>query len=417
MIRRIIPSHAEGDINAPSSKSYAQRAIAASLLTEGRSVIHDMELCSDTAAALRVAGLLGARHTISAPGTYVIEGGLNPVATTIDIGESGLSARMFAPIAAMCGVPMTITGTGTLLTRPMEMLIRPLTDLGVKVESHHGHLPITLCGPIRGGETEVDGSVSSQFISGLLMALPLAAGDTTFTVSEARSIPYIDMTLDVLEKFGIEGKHNSYTEFYVDGGQHYRPLEYTIEGDWSGASCLLVAGATAGRVTVHNLEPLSRQADAAIIEALTATGAHIEISGRSISVGKPDVLMPFSFDATHCPDLFPALVALAANCDGVSRIRGTERLRHKESDRALTLSEEYGKMGIEIDTSEPDVMLIRGGRLKSASLYSHRDHRIAMSVAVAALSADGESTIECAEAVEKSYPAFWRDLAAIASGK
>ncbi len=373
-----------------------------------------MELCSDTRAALLVAGALGAASTHTDESTYIINGGGSPSVLTIDIGESGLSTRMFTPIASLSGRPITITGHGSILKRPMDMMIAPLRALGARVAAQDGgHLPITVQGPLLGGETQVDGSISSQFLTGLLMALPLAQNDTTLHVGRLNSIPYINMTIDVLRAFDIEVGHNEdYTEFFIEGRQEYSPRTYNIEGDWSGASCLLVAGAVAGEVTVANLNPLSLQADIEIVNALSRAGAEIITEGNTITV-RSRPLQAFEFDATHCPDLFPALVALAAGCEGVSVIRGTERLTHKESDRAETLRDEFGKMGVAIDISEEDVMKVTGGRVRAAVVSSRNDHRIAMATAVAALAADGETTIEDAEAVNKSYPDFWKDIASI----
>lgn len=417
MKKTIARATVSGCLKAPPSKSYAQRAIAAGLLGSGLTTLTNMELCSDTRAAMETARMLGAQISHTGGDTYIIRGGLNPVGSVLDIGESGLSARMFIPIASLCGSHVTIIGGGSIVRRPMDMIVQPLRNLGVEVADTHGRLPITVRGPIRGGDIVVDGSVSSQFVTGLLMALPMAAGETTFRVSEPVSIPYIDMTLDVLERFGIEVEHQDYGHFYVKGSQRYTPCEYRVEGDWSGASCILVAGAiagaVAGEITVGNLDPLSKQADAAIIDALSLSGAEVATDGRKVTVRRPERLYGFRFDASHCPDLFPALTALAANCEGDTLIAGVRRLTHKESDRAAALCTEFGKMGIAIDLPEPDVMRIRGGRPHGADVDSHGDHRIAMSCAAAALCADAPVTIEGAESVEKSYPAFWNDLAAI----
>lgn len=417
MIKTVSKATVSGAIKAPTSKSYAQRAIAAALLADGLTTLTNMELCSDTRAALEVAKTLGASYEIIGESKYLIKGGLNCVNSTIDIGESGLSARMFTPIAALCSEPITITGRGTICRRSMGMIIDPLRDLGVDVRSHGGLLPLTVTGPIMGGETTVDGSVSSQFITGLLMALPLAKYDTTFRVTSVKSTPYIDMTLDLLDRFGIETKHNDYVEFYVEGGQKYVPCEFSIEGDWSGASCMLVAGAIAGSLTVRNLNQMSKQADITILDALALAGAEIEIMRDAVKVTQPEYLSAFEFDATHCPDLFPALVALAANCHGISNISGAGRLLHKESDRAESLREEYARLGIEVDISRPDVIYIRGGEIKGATVDSHADHRIAMSLAVAALNSSAPVTITGAESVDKSYPAFWADLEYISAQK
>ena len=404
----------KGIIAPPSSKSYAQRAIALALLSQGRSILRNIEFCKDTRSALSCIESLGAKVEHLDECTLAIEGGLNPRSNTLHVGESGLATRLFTPIASLWHESLTIQGEGTLLHRPMLMMIEPLRALGVKVRDGGGFLPIEVQGPIHGGEVEVDGSISSQFITGLLLSLPLAEEDTTLKVDSPVSTPYIDMTIDTARLFGIEIMHKEgdYTEFFIEGGQKYTPADISIEGDWSGASTILVAGAIAGEVTVKNISTLSKQADTAIIRALERAGAGIVIEHDSVTVSKRP-LKAFNFDATNCPDLFPALAALAAACEGVSTIIGTNRLRHKESDRAETLRQEYERLGIEIDIDEEDVMKIRGGKISPASVYSHGDHRIAMSLAVSALRCDGQVVIREAECVEKSYPTFFEDLESI----
>lgn len=403
-----------GIIAPPSSKSYAQRAIALALLSQGKSILRNIEFCKDTRSALSCIEALGAKVEILDESTIAIEGGLRPLSNTLHVGESGLATRLFTPIASLWHEAITIQGEGTLLHRPMIMMIEPLRALGVEVRDGGGYLPIEVKGPIHGGEIEVDGSISSQFITGLLLSLPLAEEDTTLHVTSPVSTPYIDMTIDTARIFGIEimQKEGDYTEFFIEGGQKYTPADISIEGDWSGASTILVAGAIAGEVTVKNISTLSKQADTAIIRALERAGAGIIIEHDSITVSKRP-LKAFTFDATNSPDLFPALAALAAAAEGVSTIIGTSRLSHKESDRAETLRQEYEKLGIEIDISQEDVMTIRGGKIKPATVFSHGDHRIAMSLAVSALRCDGEVVIEQAECVEKSYPTFFEDLESI----
>lgn len=426
MDKIIFPGEVAGEVEPPSSKSYAQRAIAAALLAGGISTLHNVGMCDDTASALRVVQVLGARvEGVEGTGgsDYRITGGLNPVRGILDIGESGLSTRLFAPIASLFRDPVTITGHGTILSRPMDAMLAPLRELGVEVTDNKGFLPITVRGPVRGGETEIDGSVSSQFLTGLLVALPLAECDTTVRVRGLKSIPYIDMTIDVMDRFGVAIDHRDYEEFYVPGSQRYTPADFTIEGDWSAASCLLVAGATSGSVTVRNLNPVSLQADVRIIDALSMAGARIEQDPGRITVCRRE-LRAFEFDATDCPDLFPALAALAASCEGTSTIIGTDRLLHKECDRAEAIFSEYGKLGIEVDISEENVMRItRGGTGGGEHIHgdlllsgnndiiveSHRDHRMAMSLAVAALNAPVPVTIRDAECVSKSYTDFWMD--------
>lgn len=376
--------------------------------------MRNIEFCKDTRSALKCIEALGAKVTQLDESTISIEGGLNPITDTLKVGESGLATRLFTPVASLHNSPITIEGEGTLLHRPMMLMIEPLRQLGVKVLDGGGYLPIQVEGPIHGGEIEVDGSVSSQFITGLLLSLPMAEEDTTLKVKSAVSTPYIDMTIDTARSFGVEIMHNEgdYSEFFIEGRQQYQPADLAIEGDWSGASTMLVAGAIAGEVTIKNLSTLSKQADTAICRALERAGAGIVIEQDSITVSKRD-LKAFTFDATNSPDLFPALAALAAAAEGESTLIGTSRLKHKESDRAETIRQEYEKMGIEVDISKENVMKIRGGEIKPATTFSHDDHRIAMSIAVSALRCKGEVVIENAECVAKSYPTFFEDLESI----
>ena len=403
-----------GTITPPSSKSYAQRAIALALLAEGRTTLRNLEFCKDTRSALRCIEALGAKVEVIDDSTLSIEGGLKPQSNVLHVGESGLATRLFTPIASLNPTPLTIEGEGTLLYRPMTMMIEPLRQLGVQVRDGGGFLPIEVQGPMHGGEITVDGSVSSQFITGLLLALPLAQEDTTLHVTSPVSTPYIDMTIDTARRFGVEIMHNEgdYTQFFIEGGQQYTSTDLAIEGDWSGAASMLVAGAIAGEVTIKNISTLSKQADTAICHALERAGAGLIIEQDSITVSKRN-LRSFEFDATNAPDLFPALAALAAAAEGESVIIGTDRLRHKESDRAETIRREYEKLGIEVDISEKNIMRIRGGEIQPATTFSHNDHRIAMSLAVSALRCQGEVKIENAECVEKSYPTFFEDLESI----
>ena len=397
-----------GTITPPCSKSYAQRALAAALLAEGETVLRNLDFCDDTLSAIRVIETLGAKVERLDERTVRVIGGLAPQSNVLNVGESGLATRMFTPIASLCNMPITIDGRGTLLYRPMHMMIEPLRKLGVDVRDGGGRLPVEVCGPIKGGEIEVDGSVSSQFLTGLLMALPLAEEDTTIAVENAVSKPYLDMTIDMASKFGVKISHNDYKEFYVEGSQKYEAVDIAIEGDWSAAAMMLVAGAIAGKITLTNISLLSKQADVAICDALVRAGALVTSEPNSITVEERD-LVAFEFDATQCPDLFPALAALAAAAEGESVIYGTHRLEHKESNRAEAIKHEYAKLGIEVRL-EGDAMYIRGGEIHSAECESYHDHRIAMSLAVSALRSDGEILIHNAECVAKSYPDFFEVL-------
>jgi 3-phosphoshikimate 1-carboxyvinyltransferase len=423
----IQPSQLKGNVQAPASKSSMQRACAAALLTKGTTIIHHPGHSNYDKAALDIIQRLGAKVEKQENGEWKVESeGVKPKASGINCGESGLSIRMFTPLAALSDRPITINGTGSLVTRPMDFFDAILPKLGVKIKSQGGKLPLVIQGPLRPANIEVDGSMSSQFLTGLLMAYAAAgAKDVSIKVNNLKSKPYIDLTLDVMKQFGLALPENrNYEEFYFANSEPTPaavgnpPLaeadglpthDYTVEGDWSGGAFLLVAGAIAGPITVRGLDLTSTQADKAIVDALMAAKAGIAIEAKGIKI-HPAEMKGFVFDATDCPDLFPPLVALAAYCKGRTTIYGVSRLIHKESNRALTLQDEFDKMGVYIKL-ERDEMLIQGnGIVKGADVHSHHDHRIAMACAVAALKADSEMVIEEAQAIDKSYPDFYEDL-------
>lgn len=407
MKRLVKPSGVKGVVQAPASKSVAQRAIALACLAKGQSIIHNAGNSNDCLAAIDICRKLGA--TISGNGEKLIING-NPVNPKEELhcGESGLSIRMFSAIASIFDTPVALTGSGSLVDRPMSMVTHGLTQLGVKCSTNNGKLPITVHGPIRGGKAKVDGSTSSQAITGLMMASPFAQNDVTIQIENLSSRPYINLTIQMMKDFGVQVDLLPNDIYHIAANQNYRACEFNVEGDWSGAAFMLVAGAIAGEVEVTNLNPKSLQADRAIIEALKSAGASISIQANSVKAQRAH-LKAFDFDACNCPDLFPPLVALAANCNGQSRILGVDRLHGKESDRALTLQQEFGKMGVKIELVG-NLMVVNGTSIKSAITYSHGDHRIAMACAVAALLANGNVEIENADAVNKSYPNFFDDL-------
>jgi 3-phosphoshikimate 1-carboxyvinyltransferase len=267
-------------------------------------------------------------------------------------------------------------------------------------------------GPLRGGRALVDGSASSQFLSGLLLALPRAGADSELEVSGLRSLPYVRMTLDVLAAFGAQVEAEpDFSRFRVRGGQRYHPVELQVEGDWSGAAFLLVAGAVAGEVTVDGLDPASAQADRAILQALAAAGARVEWQGAALRAGQGD-LRAFEFDATDCPDLFPPLAALACHARGTSRFKGVARLGHKESDRGAALVSELSAMGARLQVRD-GCMEITGGPLAGGEVDPHNDHRMAMACAVAGLRSLNGARMEGEACVAKSYPEFFQALESI----
>lgn len=412
----IYPSTLKGSIQAPSSKSSMQRACAAALLRKGETIIHNPGHSNDDKAALGIIQSLGAAVSLQEESVVVTSNGIVPAEGEINCGESGLSIRMFTPLAALSDKEITITGTGSLATRPMDFFDEILPQLGVAVRSNKGKLPLTIQGPLVPASITIDGSLSSQFLTGLLLAYAaIGAEGVTIKVNNLKSKPYIDLTLDVMRQFGFAVPGNREYEEFVFAQEPPidqltdKKINYTVEGDWSGGAFLLVAGAIAGPVTVRGLDLTSAQADKAIVDALMAANAAIAIDAKGIVV-HPGGLDGFYFDATDCPDLFPPLVALAAYCKGKTTIKGVSRLAHKESNRALTLQDEFDKMGVTIDLEE-DLMIVQGGgKVKGADVHSQHDHRIAMACAVAALGATEETVVEEAQAVSKSYPDFYKDL-------
>lgn len=407
MERYFDPSKLNGTIKAPSSKSMTQRAIAAALLAEGESIIRNPSYCDDSLAAMSIAVGLGARVEPE-PGLMKITGSAELKETKLNCGESGLAIRMFSPIAALYPTEVTLNGAVTLKKRPMGMIAEALNQLGARCKTTEGFLPITVSGPLKGGRCEIDGSLSSQLLTGLLMALPLAENDSEIKVNDLKSVPYIDMTVGILKSFGIDVYNHGYELFTIPGRQKYKPSEYEIEGDWSGGAFLLVAGAINGHLKVSGLNYKSLQSDRAIINVLDNAGVRISITDNYIEV-KASELLCFDFDATDSPDLFPPLVTLAAYCKGTSKIKGVSRLIHKESNRAEALRDEFRKLNILIEIKD-DLMYITGGKPQGGHVESHEDHRIAMAMAVTALRADGRVYLHDSQCISKSYPDFYRDM-------
>ena len=422
MIVTIQPSDIKGTIQAPASKSSMQRGCAASLLFNGTTIIRNPGHSNDDKAALGVIKDLGAVVEKREDGSLQITGGgISADCDAVNCGESGLGIRMFTPIISLSNKRITINGEGSLVTRPMDFFDEVLPQLGVEIISKEGKLPLQVKGPLQPKNITIDGSLSSQFLTGLLFGYAASnATDVTITVNNLKSKPYIDLTLSVMKQFGWEVENRNYEQFHFTGTTNppSKAITYTVEGDWSGAAFLLVTGAIAGDIVVKGLEVQSTQADRAVLQALQACGARMSIQPEQIEIGPAALngaagLKAFQFDATECPDLFPPLVALAAYCKGTTVIEGVTRLTHKESNRALTLQEEFGKMGVEIELQD-DLMLIKGGNgLKGAAVHSHHDHRIAMACAVAALKATGETVISEAQAINKSYPDFYEHIQAL----
>lgn len=434
------------ELEMPSSKSFAQRAVVAAALAGGRSVLNGYSSCGDNEASIGIARSLGAQVRVdgseltvdSSSGISLPEGGLF-------VGESGLLTRLMIPLAAALqrtsgeGKPLEINGEGTLLNRPLKgaseimarfgTLLRPVgqqAEGGIKV-------PLSVQGPLLPGKADISGKDGSQIISGLMMALPLLPSDSTVHVHDPKSIPYMFITSDVLRKFGVridsemEGDEEfldtrdwglcSGITFKIKGGQSYRPASFAIEGDWSAAANFLVAGAVFGKVQVKGLDTSSLQADISIMDILMDAGASLsQTEEDGVITAQRAPLRAFETDLGNCPDLFPIVSVLAAFCGGRSRIDGFRRLAGKESDRGAAIVGMLTGMGVgafaEGDTLFVDGMslerrLLTGNLLKGGEYTTFHDHRMAMALTVASLGADGQVVLDDPLCVGKSFPDFF----------
>jgi 3-phosphoshikimate 1-carboxyvinyltransferase len=404
------PGRVSGEIAAPPSKSVMQRVLALLLLRNGSLVIRNPGRGADDEtllAILKAAGFsIGQSETsltIAAPGAQSL--------TSVNFGDSGLAARMLLPILATRREQIELDASSQLRGRGFGSLITVLKNAGASLETDDSGWPTSIQGPINATELSVDGSFSSQPVTGLLYALAAGADESVLNVQNAASAPYIDLSLQVMDELGFPlPEYSGYQSFRFQAGRRLKPIPsfYTIEGDWSAAAFWLVAGAIAGPLRVTGLNAFTAQADKRVLEALMDAGAGLSIESEQITV-RPATLQAFHFNAADSPDLFPALAVLGCFAGGQSVIEGVSRLVNKESNRAETIISELGKLGADIRLQD-DLMIIRATPLNGGTIDSHADHRIAMMAAIAALRASGPVVIKGAAAVAKSYPAFFEDL-------
>jgi len=407
-----------GEVCAPPSKSYTQRMLIAAALSNGSGKVSNPLLSEDTEATLRAITALGA--TVTTAEDYWTVTGANPLTNAkepIDCDESGATLRFMIPVAALAPDPSILFFHGSLERRPIEPLLQSLADLGANARAQKlGDKDAVFVegGGILGGKTSIRGNVSSQFISGLMFASPMAKVDTEIELTTPlESADYVKMTQEVLEQHGvrvlIEG---SFERMTIPANQTYKPLDCSVPGDYSSAALLLAAAAiTNSKVQINNLDNQSVQGDKAILDILKQMGVEEKVCENSVEInGTGSSLGPLNVDAKNIPDLVPVCAALACYAKGVSKISGAQRLRFKESDRLSSLYVELRKMGAHIDM-DASSLTVKGSRtMHGAVINPHNDHRIAMACAVAALGAKGKTTIQNAECVRKSYPQFFTHL-------
>ena len=390
-IAKIQKSNISGMVQVPPSKSAAHRAL----------------ICSFLAGGGNVSPLIDSKDMQATLGVISALKGDKPVADCI---ESGSTLRFMIPVAAALGKTVKFVGRGKLPERPIGDYLRLLPEHGVKCDCT-GTLPLTVSGKLTPGRFEIAGNVSSQYITGLLLALPILDGDSEIVLTtELQSKPYVDMTVKVMADFGVkvEERENSY---FIPGNQVYQKRDYTVEADWSQAAFFMVAGALFGDVTLTGLDVNSTQGDKKIADILKKFGADVTVSNDSVVVKKSQ-LYGIEINATDIPDMVPSLAVAGIYASGKTVITGAQRLRYKESDRIESIVYNLKKLGAEVEETD-DGMEILGGQLHAANMKGFNDHRIVMAMTVAATGVDGLSTIDDAQSINKSYPDFFNDFNSI----
>lgn len=416
MTIKITPSKISGTISAPPSKSATHRAIILASLASGTSIIKNVLVADDTKYTIEALKALG--FLIEQDGTTITitgsAGKLRAPKEAIFLGNSGSTMRMLAAVCSLAQGTTTLTGEKRLCERPMKDLLVALTDVGITATSEKNNdcPPVVITGGLlQGGTVHINGSLSSQYITALLLIAPFAKNPMHIVVDgNLASKPYVALTIDVMQAFGVVIKNNNFTEFFVPNTQTYTATDYTIEGDYSSASYFLAAAAiTNSEITITNLKTDSSQGDKVFIDLLEKMGCTVYRKENQITVQGTKQLQSIHIDMKNCPDIVQTLAVVAAFAKGETIMTGIANLRYKETDRIAAPVTELQKMGITAAVKD-DSLTIYGGQPKGATIQTYNDHRMAMSFAIAGLAAQDETIIENAEVVKKSYPNFWEDL-------
>jgi 3-phosphoshikimate 1-carboxyvinyltransferase len=414
----------KGEVCAPPSKAYTQRMLIAAALSHGTSKISGPLLSDDTEATLRAVKALGAKVK-AAEDCWAVQGAaaLRGAKAPIDCGESGATLRFMIPVAALAPEPSIFVLGKTLAQRPIEPLLQSLKQLGAEAHIYQHGKKVAVHvqgGGISGGKTAIRGDISSQFISGLMFACPMARTDTEITLTTPlESKGYVKMTKAVLAEHGIKVHvSGEFDHLRVHSNQTFKPRDHRVPGDFSSAAFLLAAGAiTSSEVIVKNLDYKTVQGDKAILGILKRMGVNGQVCPDQVEIeGKGGSLKAADVDARDIPDLVPVCTVLGCYANGTSKIHDAHRLRYKESDRLMSLYLELKKMGAKIAMDGGSLTVKGPCALHGATINPHNDHRIAMACAVAALGASGETRIQDAECVRKSYPKFFTDLRVLGAG-
>ncbi len=401
---KITPKKLKGEVKVPSSKSVSHRMLICAGFSKGTSVIENIVNSKDMIATINGLRAMGAEVTLennvaTVKGIDFTARKNQPI--TVDCNESGSTLRFFIPIVSALGFTATFLGGGLLPKRPIDIYTREMGQKGVEFD-YNNTMPFTVSGQLQSGTYKIEGNVSSQFITGLIFALSLLEGDSEIILtSELQSKPYVDITIDCLAKFGVDVVEEK-DRYFVKGGQKYSPCNVEVEADYSQGAFFLVGNALGNEIEINNLRENSFQGDKKILEIIN------EISYNKVS----EKYESFTVDAKDIPDIVPILCVFASFCEGTSVIKNVARLKIKESDRVFSTMETINKLGGKV-REENDTMVVEG--VKSfkggVELDGFNDHRIPMSIAIAATKCEEPITILGANCVEKSYPHFWEDYA------
>lgn len=407
---KITPGKLKGEVKIPPSKSMAHRAVICASLSNGKSKITNIEYSDDIIATINAMRALGSEIEIfddhlEIDGSRVFSKNVGE----IDCNESGSTLRFMVPLAIAKEAEMRFIGKGNLGKRPLTTYYEIFDRQGIEYSYKEGELDLKVKGTIKGEEFKIRGDISSQFISGLLFTLPLIKEDSKIIITtNLESKGYIDLTLSMLDYYGINVVNNDYKEFIIKGNQKYTPKDYKVEGDFSQSAFFLVADALGSDVLVKDLNMDSLQGDKEVIEIIERMGCKILSKEEGIKVKAKD-LTPTIIDAAQCPDIIPVLTVLASLTTGITKVINAERLRIKECDRLKAITTELNKLGASVTELENSLLIEGVESLTGGTVSSWDDHRIAMTLAIAATCAKDEVIIENPSCVKKSYPSFWRD--------
>lgn len=421
---KIFPTKLQGTVVAPSSKSMGHREIICAGLAAGTSIIDNISMSKDIEATMRclkainvavdeIPSMIAGRKALQISGT----GHPMAAADSVDCGESGSTLRFFLPLGANLNCPLTFNGHGKLVSRPLQAYYDIFDEKFIQYFNDNGNLPVTVNGRLTPGTYKLPGDVSSQFVSGLIFALPLLNGDSVIEItSPLESSAYVDMTINCLAKFGIkvENEGGAHRRYIVPGKQRYQALDSQVEGDWSQAAFWTVGGSLGKGITCQGVNVKSLQGDQAVVDIMERMGAAISQTENSVTVNGGATKATL-IDAANCPDIIPVLTVLAAVSEGTTKIINAGRLRIKECDRLAAMTSELNKMGAAI-TEEPEGLTIVGkpeGLKGGVQVDAWNDHRIAMSLAIAAQKCAEPIILTGAESVAKSYPTFWEDYKSV----